>query len=80
MPIITPRFVMVSVSSQVPVIEALTIRPFRLQSLADDLNTVNLDPFGDLGNVNFSCVPFCFGDLAAFVKYFAAATVVTPNV
>lgn len=71
---------MVSVSSQVPVSEALTTRPFNLQLLADDLNTVNLVPFGALGNVNFSCVPFCFDDLAALLKYLAVATVVTPNV
>lgn len=71
---------MVSVSSQVPVSEALTVRPLKLQSLADDLNTDNLDPFGALGIVNFGCVPFCFEELATFVKYFAVATEFTPNV
>jgi hypothetical protein len=71
---------MVSVSSQVPDGEALTVRPFKLQSLADDLKTDNLDPFGALGNVNFGCVPFCFDELAAFVKYFAVASEVTPKV
>ena len=48
--------------------EALTVRTFKLQSLADDLNTDNLDPFGALGIVNFGCVPFCFEALATFVK------------